>query len=204
MIFCQPPELFEQLLIGFVYLRSVRPAPEEPVAPVVRAEDECVRAFERELDYVFAALRRLGAPPSDVEDLAQDVFVVLLRNWTKLDAGRPLRPYLFGVAFRIVCAHRRRRLREVPHASFESEDAGPGPEKALQSHQAAALLQAALERVPLPRRAVIILHELDGVPLSEVAKVLSITRFGAYARLRKGLRELATAVRRLQRQGAQE
>lgn len=179
-----------------MYLRLVRPAPEEPVP-----EDECVRAFDRELDYVFATLRRLGAPPGDIEDLAHEVFLVLLRNWDTLDPERPLRPYLFGVAFRIVSVHRRRRLREVPHPAPDSEDFRPSPESALQSHQAMALLQAALEQVPLQRRAVIIMHELDGIPIVDIAKALSITRFGAYARLRKGHRELARALRRLQRRG---
>jgi RNA polymerase sigma-70 factor (ECF subfamily) len=179
------------------YLRLVRAAPPEP-AP----EDACVQAFDRELDYVFATLRRLGAPPSDVEDLAHDVFVVLLRNWVTLDKERPLRPYLFGVAFRIFCAQRRRRVREVPHPAPDAEDSGPSPERAFEGHQATALLAAALERVPLPRRAVIIMHELDGVPIVEIAKALSITRFGAYARLHKGHQELAAALRRLQRPGA--
>jgi RNA polymerase sigma-70 factor (ECF subfamily) len=146
-------------------------------------------------------LRRLGAPPGDVEDLAHDVFVVLLRNWAHLDTSRPLRPYLFGIAFRIVRAHRRRRIREVPHPALDSEDSGPSAERLFQSHEASALLQAALERVPLTRRAVLIMHELDGIPITEIAKALDITRFGAYARLRKGHRELAAAVRTLQRRG---
>ncbi len=177
------------------YLRLVRSAPAEPVP-----EDACVQAFDRELDYVFATLRRLGAPSGDVEDLAHDVFVVLLRNWPTLDTERPLRPYLFGIAFRIVCAHRRRRLREVPHPAPDAEDSGPSPERTFQVQEGTALLRAALERVPLPRRAVIIMHELDGIPIAEIAKELSITRFGAYARLHKGHRELAAALRRLRRQ----
>jgi RNA polymerase sigma-70 factor (ECF subfamily) len=182
---------------NMAYLRLVRPAPSEPAG-----EDACVQAFERELDYIFGTLRRLGAPPDDIEDLAHDLFVVLLRNWPTLDTERPLRPYLFGIAFRIVCARRRRHAREVPHPGPDSEDSGPGPEILLQLHQGKAVLHAALEQVPLPRRAVLIMHELDGVPIVEVAKVLSITRFGAYARLHKGHKELAAAVRRLLRRGA--
>ena len=130
------------------YLRLVRPPAAERVA-----DHECVQAFDRDLDYIFGTLRRLGAPPAEVEDLAHDVFVVLLRNWAALDKSRPLRPYLFGIAFRIVRAHRRRHVREVPHHSaLESADERPGPEWLLQSHEASALLQAALERVPLTRR----------------------------------------------------
>lgn len=160
--------------------------------------DECVRAFEREHDHVRAALRRFGARPADVEDLTHDVFLVLLRNWETFDRARPLQPYLFGVAFRVFSNYRRRRVREVPHASMDAEDSRPGPEKALQSHQAAAQLFAALEHVPLQRRKVLVMHELDGVPILDIANALSITRFGAYARLRKGHKELATALRRLQ------
>jgi RNA polymerase sigma-70 factor (ECF subfamily) len=73
------------------------------------------------------------------------------------------------------------------------------PEGSLESKQSHALLMAALERLPMSRRAVIVMHDLDEIPIAEVARSLSITRFGAYARLRKGRRELATAIRRLSR-----
>jgi RNA polymerase sigma-70 factor (ECF subfamily) len=160
-------------------------------------ETTCLEAFDAELDYVFETLRRLGAHPDEVEDLAQEVFIVLHKNWATFDTTRPLRPYLFGVAFRIVCAHRRRRVRERPHADLDVEDGAASPEDFLQSKESATLLLAALERVPLPRRAVVVMHELDGVPVADIARALSISRFGAYARLRKGHKELAVAVRRL-------
>lgn len=181
------------------YLRLVRSTSHETAST-----DPCVQAFDRELDYIFETLRRLGANAADAEDLAHDIFVVLHRNWATLDTERPLRPYLFGVAFRIVCAHRRRVGRQAPYAAPEPQDTSPSPELSLESEQSVALLLAALEHVPLPRRAVIIMHELDGVPVADVAKTLSITRFGAYARLHKGRKELAAAVRRLQRKGGRE
>jgi len=153
--------------------------------------------FERELDYLFETLQRLGAGPREVEDLAQEVFVVLHRNWPTLDLTRPIRPYLFGVAFRVVCAYRRRRAREIPHPFIDSPDSAATPEGLLQNKQSVALLMAALERVPLPRRRVVVMHDLDGVPIAEVARRMSLSRFGAYARLRKARKELASAVRRL-------
>jgi RNA polymerase sigma-70 factor (ECF subfamily) len=164
-------------------------------------ETSCIEVYERELDYLFETLQRLGAAPREVEDLAQEVFVVLHRNWPTLDTTRPLRPYLFGVAFRIVCAHRRRRAREIPYPGLDAEDAGGSPEGVLQSKESVQLLMAALERVPLPRRAVLVMHELDGIAMADVATRLSISRFGAYARLRKARKELAAAVRRLLKEG---
>jgi RNA polymerase sigma-70 factor (ECF subfamily) len=179
------------------YLRLVHSDP-----PVPRPESGCLDAFERELDYIFATLRRLGAAPHEIEDLAQEVFMVLYRNWPTLDTGRPLRPYLFGVAFRIISAHHRRWSREVPRPALDTEDAAVGPEGSLQSRESTSLLLAALAALPLSRRAVVVMHELDEIPIADVARRLSITRFGAYARLRKGRRELAAAVRRLSNAGA--
>ena len=160
-------------------------------------ESGCLHAFDQELNYLFLTLRRLGVGPREVEDLAQEVFVVLHRNWATLDTTRPLRPYLFGVAFRVVAAHRRRVSRETPSALLEAEDAALTPEAAMQSKESVALLLAALDLVPLARRAVLIMHDLDEVPVDEIARRLSISRFGTYARLRKARKELASGVRRL-------
>jgi RNA polymerase sigma-70 factor (ECF subfamily) len=179
------------------YLRLVRSSP--PALPL--SESTCHETFERELDYLFETLRRLGAGPREIEDFAQEVFVVLHRNWPSLDTTRPIRPYLFGVAFRVVCAQRRRRAREIPHPALDTEDGTASPEELLQNKESIAVLMAALERLPLRRRAVLVMHDLDGVPIADVADRLSITRFGAYARLRKARSELAAAVRRLVRKG---
>ena len=172
------------------------------VASRPTAETSCLHAFDQELDYLFWTLQRLGARPSDTEDLLQDVFAVLHNNWPTLDTSRPLRPWLFGVAFRLVQSYRRRNARETPRDGLDPPDVAAGPEGNLQEQQSLALLSAALERVPEARRSVLMLHDLDGVEVVEIARRLSITRFGVYARLRKGRKELASAVRSLQRGSA--
>jgi len=179
------------------FLRLVHSAPAVPTP-----QSTCLDAFRQEFDYIFVTLQRLGAAPGEIEDLAQEVFIVLYRNWPDLDTTRPLRPYLFGVAFRIVCAHRRRRAREIPHATLDINDGAPTPEGWLQSRESIALLLTALESVPLVRRAVVVMHDLDEVPIADIARTLSLTRFGAYSRLYKGRKELTAAVRRLSRGGA--
>jgi RNA polymerase sigma-70 factor (ECF subfamily) len=90
-------------------------------------------------------------------------------------------------------------MRETPRDGLDPTDGAPDPEDNLQERQSLALLSSALERVPEARRSVLVLHDLDGVEVIEIARRLSITRFGVYARLRKGRKELASAVRSLQR-----
>jgi RNA polymerase sigma-70 factor (ECF subfamily) len=167
------------------------------VSSQMTADDACLDAFQKELDYVYRTLRRLGTSPSEVEDLAQEVFLVLRRAWSEYDQTRPLRPYLFGITFRIASAYERKRRREVAFGIVEVGDVGPGPDEALQTKQARAVVLAALERIPLPRRGVLVMHDLDGVAVADVAKVLGIPLFTVYSRLRKARREFEAAVRRI-------
>jgi len=166
-------------------------------APELTADAVCLDAFQRELAYVHRTLRRLGTGLSEVEDLAQEVFIALRGSWSAFDAARPIRPYLFGIAFRIAAAHNRKRNRELAFEVVDLPDTGPAPDDALVSKQTRALLLAALERIPLPRRAVLVMHDIDGVPVEETAVALAIPRFTVYSRLRKARRELEAAVRRL-------
>jgi RNA polymerase sigma-70 factor (ECF subfamily) len=165
------------------------------------ADEACLDAFQKELDYVYRTLRRLGTAASEVDDLAQEVFLALRRCWSTYDQGRPLRPFLFGISFRIAAAYERKRRREVAFGVVEVGDAGPGPDDALVSKQARALVLAALERIPLPRRAVLVMHDIDDIPVSEVASALEIPLFTVYSRLRKARRELEGAIRRLMKEG---
>ncbi|HVZ89262.1 MAG TPA: RNA polymerase sigma factor [Polyangia bacterium] len=176
---------------------SVFPPRRVPPGRQTAIDQECLAAFQREVDYIYRTLLRLGADPSDVDDLVQEVFLALRRSWPDYDATRPLRPYLFGIGFRIVAGYRRKRRREIAYGFLEIDDESPGPEEALDAKEARVLLFKALERIPLPRRAVLIMHELDDVPVAEIAKVLSIPLFTVYSRLRKARRELQAAGRRL-------
>jgi RNA polymerase sigma-70 factor (ECF subfamily) len=165
----------------------------------VTAESSCLEAFQNEFDYLCRTLRRLGVQPQDLEDEAHEVFLVLERKWGQYDPERPLRPYLFGIAFRVVAAHRRRRNREVLLESYEAVDDSPRPDEALQSARARELVLRALEHVPLPRRAVLVMHDIDETPMREVTRALAIPLFTGYSRLRKARREFEAAVTALQK-----
>jgi RNA polymerase sigma factor (sigma-70 family) len=175
------------------FLRSFRPPP--ALSPAV--ETGCLEAFEREIEYLYWTLVRFGARRADVEDLLQDVFVALYRKWETLDTTRSLRPWLFGAAFRVMQAHRRRRTREQSTENLEPVDPSPDPETWLEANESLTVLAAALERVPVERRSVLVLHDLEGVEVVDLARKLSLSKSAVYARLDKARKELATAVREL-------
>jgi len=181
-------------IVGVGYLRLVRSG-----VPAPSQDSDCLEVFDQELDYLFVLLQKFGARPAEIEDLLQDIFVILRRHWPKLDTSRPLRPWLFGVALRVVRAHRRRAAREVLRDTVEVEETATSPEVGFEEQESLALLRAALEQVPPARRTVIVMHELDGIEIVEIARRLDMSRIGVYTRLYKGRRELASALRRMER-----
>ena len=155
--------------------------------------------FTAELAWMWTTLRRLGVRPADLEDVTHDVFFSVYRKLEIYDPSRPVRPWLFAFAYRAASDYRRlARHREEPTGDVpEREAIAARGDDMLESKQESALVHAALARVDLDRRAVLIAHEIDGTPMKDVASALGIPLNTAYSRLRIGREELTAAVRRL-------
>lgn len=157
--------------------------------------------FDEQSSYVCTVIRRFGVPERDVEDVAHDAFVVVHRRLGDYDPSLPIRPWLFGIAYRVAIAHRRRgsnRAQVSDHVS-ELPDSSPSAEERLDGEAGRRLVLRALEALEPDRRAVFVLHELDGVPIPQVAAALEIVPNTAYSRLRVAREEFAAAVRRLKK-----
>jgi RNA polymerase sigma-70 factor, ECF subfamily len=170
--------------------------------PVDVPDDGTFRAvFEREFDYVWTSLRRLGVHDGDLEDVAQDVFMKVHRRFHDYDQSRPIRPWLFAFAARCAADWRRqtRHRVEVLGTRGEPVAATSGADSALSTAEDADLVARALESVDVERRDVFILYEFDECPMKEIVRSLRIPLFTGYSRLRLARKEFAEAVRRLRR-----
>src|SRR5262245_45858130 len=144
----------------------------------------CVRAFERELDFVYRVLRRQGVSPTDAEDLAQDVFLVLWRRWGDYRQDRPLRPWLGGIAVRLAMKNWERRRREVLLAPTEEAEWASLPDYALSSARARHLARLAIALLPDRHRTPLVMHEIDEIPVKDLAALWAVPLFTAYSRIR--------------------
>jgi RNA polymerase sigma-70 factor (ECF subfamily) len=155
--------------------------------------------YERELSYVWNTLRRLGIADRDLEDRTHDVFATAIERLPAYDPSRPMRPWLFGIVFRVVIGARRLKpaQNEISVANPEAVDDTGNPEDLASAREEAALVQAALALVPLERRAVLVMHDLDNTPMPEIAEALELRLNTAYSRLRVGRAELIKAIHRL-------
>jgi len=154
--------------------------------------------FARDLGYVWTSLRRLGIPIRDLEDLSHDVFFRVYQRWGDYDPGRPFRPWLFGFCFRVASDYRRRfaNQREILGAELEPVDPSPDALERLVQAEATSLAQLVLQSLELDRRAVFVMHEIDGCPIPEVAEALAIPLNTAYSRLRLAREQFADGLRR--------
>lgn len=163
-----------------------------------RALEASREAFAQHHHYLCQTLRRLGARPEDIEDLAQDAFVVMCRRWQDYEPHRPLRAWLAGIAFNVAQKHVARQWREAPAGEVEMVDDTPLPDERLHAARARRLVLAALDSMAPRDRAVLVLHQIDELPMQEVAAALQVPLFTAYTRLRRARLRFAEVVAALQ------
>jgi RNA polymerase sigma-70 factor (ECF subfamily) len=164
-----------------------------PAAPTFR------EIFDRELTPVYNALRRLGIRSADLPDATQEVFATIAAVLGDYDPSRPLRPWVFGVAYRVGMryldvAHRR---REVPSEIPEAPDSTPGADTVVERKEARDLAREALSKVEPTRRAVLILAHFEGLSVPEIATALQIPVNTAYSRLHRAREDFSEAARKL-------
>ena len=183
-------------------MAALTAAPEEAPSDRRRLEALC----RSEVDTVWRLLRRLGVPPGQLEDAAQEVFAVAARRIADVLPGRE-RSFVCGVALRV--ARGARRDQAVRLARYEPlEDDAPAqsasPERLLGERRALELLDRVLGSLEPRARAVFVLFELEGFTLDEIAELLEIPRGTAASRLRRARAEFLDASRREQARRARE
>ena len=157
--------------------------------------------YRSELRYVLVVLRRLGVRPADIEDVAHDVFVAVYRHFAERDPARPIRPWLFGFCFRIAKDHRKlaRHRHEAPPALEEPADAGRLPDQQVDDERLRVWLVEALDAMDFDKRGLVVMHDLEGIAVPQIAELLEVPLNTAYSRLRLARAEFEKHLQRVSR-----
>jgi len=142
--------------------------------------------------------------PDDALDVAQDAMLSLFTTLDRVDAGRPLRPWLFAIVRNR--AHdllRRRRVRrhpplaaDDPAAGVELVSAAPRPDADAERAELQRRVWRALAALPPPHREVLVLRDYQDLAYEEIAGVLRVpigTVMSRLHRARRALREQLAA-----------
>lgn len=176
----------------------------EPAAK--RSAPDFRELFETQFSYVWHLLKRLGVAERDLEDLAQQVFLQVHGELAKFDSRRPIRPWLFSFAYHAASNYRALSRHRVELSIVPPEQTCPKApaDEQLITRQELELAELALSRVALERRAVLLLHEVEGHSVPEIAESMNIPLNTAYSRLRLARQEYEQAVQRLRAQRGDE
>ncbi len=158
------------------------------------------RLFAEHYDSVWRLLRRFGVRPAQLDDAAQEVFWVAARRLNDVQAGSE-RAFMYGVALRIASNLVRRREREPTSGELDAVarlvDERPSPEEALARARERELLDYVLDQMPLELRTVLVLFELEGLEVRQIAELEQIPLGTASSRLRRAREEFSVVARRV-------
>jgi RNA polymerase sigma-70 factor, ECF subfamily len=137
-----------------------------------------------EFPYIRSCLRRFGTPVSDEVDLVHEVFARMVTSLpVGFDPTRPLRPWIMGIAFRVVREFGRTTARRDP-----ADLGGPleplQPDEILEREEVMSAVRSAIARIHPTRRAIFELKHLNEMAIPEIARHLQLPLNTTYSRLR--------------------
>jgi RNA polymerase sigma-70 factor, ECF subfamily len=169
----------------------------DPVAagPTDAPEALDVRTIYRDNGrFVWLSLQRLGIHPSDLDDVAQDVFMIVHRRLATFDRRARISTWLFGICMRVAANYRRRRRWTREILSGGSEDDRPSAlapaDDVLVRREQRELAERALNRLEVAKRATFVMFEIESLSCLEIAELMNVPVGTVYSRLHSARRQL--------------
>lgn len=158
--------------------------------------------YDRWFGDVVRWVRACGGPDAEIEDLAQEVFMVVRRKLHSFD-GRNLAGWLYKITRLTVHDHSRRawfrhmflgrrdiELDELPENRIS-------PAIALEQKEEQLLLQQMLSRMSDKRREAFVLFEIEGYSGEDIARMQDIPVNTVWTRLHHARKEFVAMVAEL-------
>ena len=138
----------------------------------------------------------------EAEDLVQDTYIRAFKSFSGLDSRDKLKPWLL-VILRNVWFNQLRKKRtapimvEIDQMEISESNEGPttGPYEHLVTKEEGAQVRAALQRLPLASREIIVLREYQELSYEEIADLLVCPVGTVMSRLARARSKLRTLLR---------
>ncbi len=178
-----------------------------PLAERIRSGDQV--AFEQLVrDYqprIYGLLCRLVGDPEEARDLAQETFLKVYQKIGQFRGDSTLRTWIYSIATRLACNHRRWWFRRKRHQTMSIDDPfgddqlairetladeRPDAQQTLLSRESQARLIRALGRIKPAYRTAVVLRDVEGCSYEEIAAVLQVSLGTVKSRIARGRESL--------------
>jgi RNA polymerase sigma-70 factor (ECF subfamily) len=178
---------------------STAPVPDaELVARCRRGDRTAWRSlYERNGPLVYRFISALGVPPDEREDAVQEVFIAVYRSLGAFRGEAQLSTWIYRIAARHAGRlGRRRRVRDVLSTVLLREPPPAPPadpsERAAQIH----FVDHLLSRLSAKKRTVLVLFEIEGLGVDEIARVVDCPENTVWSRLHHARAEMLRMARK--------
>jgi RNA polymerase sigma-70 factor, ECF subfamily len=155
-----------------------------------RREQLCV-LVRRYASRLLTFIQRMIGDRHRSEELFQDVFLAVWTGRHKYQYPRPFRAWLFGIALnkcRAAFRHPAMAALAAEEGGDESPVAdGPSPVEAAIAAETATLVAAAVARLPVGQRTVLVLRIWNGLSYGEIAEIVGRTEATVRSHMFHGL-----------------
>src|SRR5262245_49870369 len=159
------------------------------------AAERLAALFDAHYERLYRLARRLVPTADDALDLVQETFLRAARAPKSIPSGcSNEEAWLVRV---LVNVQRDRWRKAAVRVRYDNETrtssgAETDPEAALVAH---AAVWSALDMLPPRRRAILVMHELEGLTVNDIASALRITAITVRWHLSRGRRELSRVLK---------
>jgi len=186
---------------------SEKSLPQDELRPVPdTADHDLIRAAQRGDERAFAELVHrheeravrvalsLVANREDARDLAQEAFLRVFRNLERFDFEHEFTTWLYRIVTNLAIDLLRKRRPAMSTSAEEEEEAdldladpeGEAPSTPLEQMETAQRVRACIDRLAPHFRSVMVLRELEGLPCTEIARIVGTTHVTVRWRLHRG------------------
>jgi RNA polymerase sigma-70 factor (family 1) len=155
--------------------------------------------FDWYWDQVYGIGLRLTKTPEQAKDLAQDIFLKLWDNRTKLTGVRDFRSYLFVITRNLIHDQIRTKIFHESNREFLTNYFAyneSSPQELLEQKELGEALNAAICKLPSRLREVFNLRRSEGLSHVEIAKRLNITTISSKTYMVRALMSLRKEIMR--------
>jgi RNA polymerase sigma-70 factor, ECF subfamily len=167
----------------------------ELIERMARGDREAFAAlYRRRQGAIYRFALRMCGSQAAAEDIAQDVFLTLIRQPLGYDPARgSVAAFLYGIARKLVL---RRSGREQPlEEDADAVASGEHPDMELVRAEAVESVRAAVLALPLHYREAVVLCELEEMEYAEAAAALGCAVGTVRSRLHRARQMLAKRLR---------
>lgn len=169
----------------------------EESLPVQTELDRACPCASELLALLYRQVAALAGPRQDLDDLVQAAAERALRSWKRFNGRCALTTWTYTIAYRTIVDHDRWRLRwrarfvESPPETLERRASDWDGASAVLELERARRLHEVLSSLPAKKRAVVVLVDLEGMAMAEVAQVVGANERTVRSRLRDARKKLA-------------